>query len=62
MEDHEVSFKWVMGHAGHPLNELRQLATEAADGSNLLDDQKHLHTGSARLPEAVGRSSYLYSC
>lgn len=40
MEDHEVSFKWVKGHAGHPLNErCDQLATEAADGSNLLDDQ-----------------------
>ncbi|MBF0990706.1 MAG: ribonuclease HI, partial [Atopobium sp.] len=33
-------FKWVKGHAGHPLNErCDQLATEAADGSNLLDDQ-----------------------
>ena len=32
MEPHEVSFTWVKGHAGHPLNErCDELATRAAD-------------------------------
>ncbi len=36
---HNVSFIWVKGHAGHPLNErCDQLATEAADGLNLKED------------------------
>ncbi len=33
---HEVEFIWVKGHAGHELNErCDELATTAADGSNL---------------------------
>lgn len=40
MEPHQVDFIWVKGHNGHPQNErCDQLATTAADGTNLLDDQ-----------------------
>ena len=36
---HQVTFIWVKGHAGHPLNErCDTLATTAADGDNLLVD------------------------
>ena len=36
MEPHDVTFVWVKGHAGHELNErCDELATTAADGSNL---------------------------
>lgn len=36
---HQIQFKWIKGHAGHALNErCDQLATEAADGGNLLVD------------------------
>lgn len=39
-EPHHVSFIWVKGHAGHPENErCDRLATSAADGSELLDDE-----------------------
>lgn len=39
MENHQVSFQWIKGHAGHPQNErCDSLATEAADGAQLLDD------------------------
>lgn len=39
MEPHKVSFRWVKGHAGHPENErCDELATNAADGDNLLID------------------------
>lgn len=38
-EIHEVVFTWVKGHAGHPENErCDYLATSAADGDGLLDD------------------------
>ena len=38
-EPHQVSFIWVKGHAGHPLNErCDKLATSAADGDVLEDD------------------------
>lgn len=37
---HNVTFVWVKGHAGHPENERCDvLATTAADGANLLDDE-----------------------
>lgn len=37
---HEVTFIWVKGHDGHPQNErCDKLATTAADGSDLLDDE-----------------------
>ncbi len=37
--NHNVTYQWIKGHAGHPENELCDcLATKAADGSNLLDD------------------------
>lgn len=39
-EPHNVRFIWVKGHAGHPENErCDTLATSAADGSELLDDE-----------------------
>ena len=39
MEPHQVTFHWVKGHDGHPENErCDQLATSAADGSGLLED------------------------
>ena len=38
-EPHQVEFIWVKGHAGHPENErCDQLATSAADGSDLMED------------------------
>ena len=37
---HQVTFIWVKGHDGHPQNErCDTLATTAADGTNLLDDE-----------------------
>lgn len=39
IEYHEVKFKWVRGHAGHPENErCDKLAVTAAKGQNLFDD------------------------
>lgn len=39
MKPHQVTFKWIKGHAGHAENErCDKLATDAADGTNLLDD------------------------
>ena len=39
-ERHEVTFHWVKGHDGHPQNErCDTLATNAADGENLLTDE-----------------------
>jgi ribonuclease HI len=36
---HNVTFAWVKGHNGHPMNERCDvLATTAADGTNLSDD------------------------
>lgn len=38
-QPHKVSFTWVKGHDGHPENErCDKLATNAADGEELLDD------------------------
>ncbi len=38
-EPHQVHFHWVKGHAGHPQNErCDELATTAADGTDLLID------------------------
>ncbi|MCI6273047.1 MAG: ribonuclease HI [Coriobacteriaceae bacterium] len=40
MAPHDVSFVWVKGHAGHDLNErCDELATTAADGRSLADDE-----------------------
>lgn len=39
-ESHQVEFVWVRGHDGHPENERCDvLATSAADGDNLQDDE-----------------------
>lgn len=36
---HDIKFKWIKGHAGHPLNErCDKLAVEAAQGANLFED------------------------
>ena len=40
MRPHHVRFVWVKGHAGHPENErCDALATAAADGDNLIEDE-----------------------
>lgn len=40
MEPHQVQFSWVKGHDGHPENErCDRLATSAADGEDLLEDE-----------------------
>lgn len=40
MEPHSVTFVWVKGHAGHPMNErCDSLATAAADGDNKIEDE-----------------------
>ena len=40
MKPHKVCFIWVKGHDGHVMNErCDQLATSAADGDNLLEDE-----------------------
>ena len=40
VEPHDVSFHWVRGHAGHEENErCDTLATAAADGDDLIDDE-----------------------
>ena len=45
---HDVTFKWVRGHAGHPENErCDQLANEAAQGTNLLADEEYEKTDTA---------------
>jgi len=37
--DHQLKFKWVKGHADNPFNNrCDELATEAADGGNLMVD------------------------
>ena len=39
IEPHDVTFVWVRGHAGNPLNErCDELATSAADSGRLLED------------------------
>lgn len=43
MDPHEVRFEWVKGHAGHPQNErCDDLATTAADGEALLEDEGYV--------------------
>ncbi|MHB8129708.1 MAG: ribonuclease HI [Mobilitalea sp.] len=38
-EPHNMTFEWVKGHNGHPMNERCDiLATTAADGNDLTDD------------------------
>ena len=40
MEPHQVTFRWVKGHDGHPENErCDRLAASAADGEGLLKDE-----------------------
>jgi ribonuclease HI len=42
-QKHNVKFVWVRGHADNPLNNrCDELATEAADGSDLLEDDGYL--------------------
>ena len=43
IENHHVKFLWVKGHDGHQENErCDQLATEAANGSDLLEDAGYI--------------------
>lgn len=47
IEPHDVEFNWVKGHAGHPENErCDELATNAADGDDLLEDTNYLLSNS----------------
>ncbi|GMQ63649.1 ribonuclease HI [Vallitalea maricola] len=40
-DNHDVTFNWVKGHASHPQNErCDSLATSAADGTNLIEDER----------------------
>jgi len=40
MEPHQVTYTWVKGHAGHPLNErCDSLAVSSAESDNLLTDE-----------------------
>lgn len=40
---HDISFKWVKGHSGNKYNErCDYLATIAADGNNLKEDEQYL--------------------
>lgn len=49
---HNVQFKWIKGHAGHPLNERCDvLAVQAASSSNLLVDEYY---------EAYGKDESLF--
>jgi ribonuclease HI len=42
-QQHEVRFRWVKGHADNPFNNrCDELATAAADGAELLDDDGYL--------------------
>lgn len=42
-QQHEVRFRWVKGHADNPFNNrCDELATAAADGGELLDDDGYL--------------------
>ena len=42
---HDVTFRWVRGHAGHPENErCDQLANEAAQRTNLAADEEYEKT------------------
>ena len=44
-EKHDVKFIWVKGHDGHQQNErCDTLATSAADGSQLLEDEYYLQS------------------
>ena len=49
-ELHDVSFIWVKGHSGHPQNErCDQLATSAADGEHLVEDEGYVVDGQLHL-------------
>ncbi len=38
-QKHEIDWRWVKGHSGHPENErVDDLARQAAEGSNLIED------------------------
>ena len=52
---HDVTFKWVRGHAGHPENErCDRLANNAAQGTNLVADDEYEKTaGASSNPERL---------
>jgi ribonuclease HI len=44
---HKISFKWIKGHAGHPMNERCDvLAVNAANSGDLLPDEYYETIGS----------------
>jgi ribonuclease HI len=44
---HKISFKWIKGHAGHPMNERCDvLAVNAANSGDLLPDTYYETIGS----------------
>ena len=52
-DGHRVQFVWVKGHAGHPENErCDQLATGAADGTDLEDDRPYVE-GRTKFPAGL---------
>ena len=47
---HNVSFKWIKGHAGHAQNEIcDQLAVKASENFNLLIDKGYEEVNSNQL-------------
>ncbi len=43
LDEHNVEFHWVKGHAGHPDNErCDKLAVSAYQGENLIDDEGYI--------------------
>ena len=47
---HDVTCKWIRGHAGHPENErCDQLANEAAQSSNLMADEEYEKTSGSNI-------------
>lgn len=45
MDEHDVTYHWVKGHAGHPENErCDKLATSAADGDMLKEDTDYTNS------------------
>ncbi len=53
-EDRRVRFVWVRGHAGHEENErCDALATGAADGADLIEDEAYVEGRTRRVPAGL---------
>ena len=58
-ERHRVTFRWVRGHAGNPLNErCDQLATQARSGSSLPADGGYERPASPSAPAAPRQPTF----